>query len=402
MFLLLSTRIHSMETNFHMKKESVPKPKQEVAETPWYELDDETLSNRYIKGTSLLDIKTVYEGAPPIIKGTVEHLKDPYYFDIDGMPEYRHLFLSGPPGSGKSTIAKAIARYAGWDLKFKTPADVQKGDRNNAALNLKKMFKKYIDRGTPTLFVIDEINQLLENYESDKHDNDATSKSLWTQLDKLPGLNNFFFIGITNRLDRIPPQIKSRIKSSFVVMSGPRAAVEKIKMVETIFKRKRIFFENDAAQAAFLSAWEKNPHWTGRDITHMAADLRKGAMVGNLGPELQKVTLEAKQRGERDRLLINDGMVNKMACNAIQAEDYMDYKREELTDEDRQDLYQGISYYIQVYMQRWQKHGMFGLRTPGMRSDDANILLDNVLSRNIKRMMDKLTTVNDIKNPRLI
>ena len=42
--------------------------------------------------------------------------------------------------------------------------------------------------------------------------------------------------------------------------------------------------------------------------------------------------------------------------------------------------------WLQLGMQRFQKHGMMGLRTPGLTSADGNYIVDNLFTENQERL----------------
>ncbi len=63
---------------------------------------------------------------------------------------------------------------------------------------------------------MDELNRLLENFESSSHDSDTTASYLWTFLDKHKRNPNFFFIGTMNRDTKIPDPVKHRFGASSI------------------------------------------------------------------------------------------------------------------------------------------------------------------------------------------
>jgi len=163
------------------------------------------------QGTPIAILEAAYADAPDEVKTIVAHLKDPNYLN---KPVFRSAFFIGETGTGKSTLAMAIAYKAGRDLKQFSATDFNGENRNNTALNLQgdlEDIASIASTGHPVVVVIDEINRLLENAESVHHDTDTTSAALWTFLDRQRGNHNFFLIGTMNRVDKLPPPIKSRI-----------------------------------------------------------------------------------------------------------------------------------------------------------------------------------------------
>ena len=155
--------------------------------------------------------------APEDAIDIIEHLKDPSSLN-DGTDRSR--FFVGDPGTGKTTLAKAIAykmhTEAQWSYKFINSTEIlslgcQQSSRNQAAINLGNLLNSIVEKGEPTLLIIDEVNQLLENADDPHFDTNTTSTLLWTFLDAQNYNDNFFFIGIANRLNKLPKPLKSRI-----------------------------------------------------------------------------------------------------------------------------------------------------------------------------------------------
>ncbi len=163
------------------------------------------------QGTPIAILEAAYADAPDEVKTIVAHLKDPNYLN---KPVFRSAFFIGETGTGKSTLAMAIAYKSGRELKPFSGTDFNGENRNNTALNLQgdlEAIASIASTGNPVVVVIDEINRLLENAESVHHDTDTSSAALWTFLDRQRGNHNFFLIGTMNRVDKLPPPMKSRI-----------------------------------------------------------------------------------------------------------------------------------------------------------------------------------------------
>src|SRR5579872_4507355 len=175
--------------------------------------DDDIYDPSHISGSSIEELEQVFTNAPARVKNIVAHLKDPKFFSKE---TYRSVFLVGAPGVGKSTMAKAIGyqlRNAGWKTRFFTCADLEFAgeNRNIAAIRLVSTLNDLVaQKNSKIIIIIDELNQLLENYNSKQYDTDMTSKALWTFLDKNRYNENFFFIGVMNDAGKIPQQLKSR------------------------------------------------------------------------------------------------------------------------------------------------------------------------------------------------
>lgn len=354
---------------------------------PWHEQPDSFLASTMFHGCSMLDIKQVYETAPSKVKGCVAHLRNPKHYGPAGAPDYRTLFLHGESGSGKSTIARAIALYAGWDAVCTTPASFQVGNRGDAAVKLRQQVDEILDSKAPTVFIIDEANGLLENAESKNHDNDATSKEFWDIMDRVSGRDDFFMVCTANRLFKVPPQVKTRIKSRMCKITMPKDPALRLRIFKSILSRYKLSL-NAASEKNMVAILAKNEKWSGRDFADFVFTMR----------QIASDDLNIKDfQGEVDPKVIG------LADKAI-AEDEEDllYYHQELTDEERQDLYQVQNMYLQLGIQRLQKHAWAGLRTPGLKSSDAKHLTESIFTANQKRLAKDHLDVKAIDEQRFI
>jgi AAA+ superfamily predicted ATPase len=279
------------------------------------------------EGVSINDLEFAFRtAAPEDALDIVEHLKDPSLLD-DGTDRSR--FFLGEPGTGKTTLAKAIAykmhTEAQWNYKFINSTDIfslgfQQSSRNQAAINLGNLLDSIIESGEPTLLIIDEVNQLLENADDPHFDTNTTSTLLWTFLDSQNYNNNFFFIGIANRLNKIPKPFKSRTILRIVrfkEITDP--SIKRDLFIHKLADRStQLHVEVDNAYIENLI--KDTPGITGRDFHELALKARKLSWRENRTKKLKIVT--------KDHL--------KEAFDTyVKEKELSEYDKLEQTDEDR-------------------------------------------------------------------
>lgn len=115
--------------------------------------------------------------------------------------------LSGPPGCGKTEIAKSCAEAFGVPLWVVEPGHIHGHDSGDTASRLQKLAQQIKDK-ISVVVLFDEVDNLISI------DNDDAVRSQFRQL--VDGPTDYFadcnvlFIGTTNQLDRIQKDVVSR------------------------------------------------------------------------------------------------------------------------------------------------------------------------------------------------
>lgn len=89
---------------------------------------------------TIKNLEETFKHAPLVAQQIVTHLKDPNFYKD---PSYRYAIFVGPPGSGKTTTAKAIAykmmKDQDWELIYIEIGELLGKTRNEAAVKLRTL-----------------------------------------------------------------------------------------------------------------------------------------------------------------------------------------------------------------------------------------------------------------------
>lgn len=121
------------------------------------------------------------------------------------------LLLHGPPGTGKTTIAKAVATEVSASFYEQSAADLLSKWAGESEERVAKLFTK-ARANRPSVIFIDEIDGLLRRRSGDSSTpwEERVVSQFLRELDGLASGEGVLLIGATNRIDIIDPAIQGR------------------------------------------------------------------------------------------------------------------------------------------------------------------------------------------------
>jgi len=237
-----------------------------------------------------------------------------------GISPPRGILLFGPPGCGKTLLAKAVATESEVNfISIKGPALLSKwvGESEKA---VREIFRK-AKMSAPTIVFFDEIDSLAPKRGSGFGDSGTTERvisQLLTEIDGLEMIKHVIIIAATNRPDIVdsallrpgrfdrfvlipPPQIKAREKILEIFTKNmPLAADVKIKeLAKLIEGYSGADVESLCREAAMLSLRDDmNSQIV--ELKHFKAALKK--VQASITPEMMQYYEKAKERFKRSTI----------------------------------------------------------------------------------------------------
>ena len=189
-------------------------------------------------------------------------LKYPEAFKKLGVRPPKGVLMYGPPGCGKTLLAKAAANESeanfilvkGPELISKWVGESEKG--------IREIFKK-AKQSSPTIIFFDEIDAIAPRRGFDKSTNvtERVVNQLLTEMDGLEELHDVIVIGATNRPDIVDPGLlrPGRFDRLLLVPVPDKVAREEIFKIHT----KNIPISNDVKVSTLV---DKTEGYVGADI----------------------------------------------------------------------------------------------------------------------------------------
>jgi transitional endoplasmic reticulum ATPase len=158
----------------------------------------------------------------PAIKAQLQQLQavieDPESVRRFGVEPPTGLLLAGPPGTGKTTVAKVLAAQARASFYPISGADVISKWVGESERNIRQLFERAREN-RPSIVFIDEIDAIAGNRgEFQVHDSHVNQ--LLAEIDGISGQRGVFVIGATNRPDQLDPALLRGGRLSRTIVLG--------------------------------------------------------------------------------------------------------------------------------------------------------------------------------------
>src|SRR3954470_5440458 len=146
---------------------------------------------------------------PAPIKAQLQQLQhvieDPESASRYGVEPPTGLLLAGPPGTGKTTVAKVLAAQARASFYPVSGADVMSKWVGESEQNIQQLFERAREN-RPSIVFIDEIDAIAARRGSLEGQHTSINQLL-AEIDGVSGQRGVFVIGATNRPDRLDPAL---------------------------------------------------------------------------------------------------------------------------------------------------------------------------------------------------
>ncbi len=160
---------------------------------------------------------------PEAIKGQLQQLQavveDPESARRFGVEPPTGLLLAGPPGTGKTSVAKVLAAQARASFYPISGADVISKWVGESERNIRQLFERAREN-RPSIVFIDEIDAVAGRRGESLGTHDSHVNQLLAEIDGVSGQRGVFVVGATNRPDQIDPALLRGGRLSRTIVLG--------------------------------------------------------------------------------------------------------------------------------------------------------------------------------------
>ncbi len=208
-------------------------------------------------------------------------LRFPALFAHLGVEPHRGMLLSGPPGTGKTMLARALATEAQANFLVVNGPEILSKWRGESEANLRRIFSEARE-GAPSVVLIDEVDAIAPDRARVQHTHEAVLVSqMLTLLDGLADRGRVVVVATTNRPELVDPAVRRPGRLDLLVQIG---------------------LPNEAARRDILRIHsERMPLGSDVDLDALA-----GATVGFAGAHLGALCREAGMECMREVVRIDD------------------------------------------------------------------------------------------------
>ncbi|XP_031280931.1 probable inactive ATP-dependent zinc metalloprotease FTSHI 1, chloroplastic [Pistacia vera] len=261
-------------------------------------------------GVKFSDVAGIDEAVEEL-QELVRYLKNPELFDKMGIKPPHGVLLEGPPGCGKTLVAKAIAGEAGVPFYQMAGSEFVEVLVGVGSARIRDLFKR-AKVNKPSVIFIDEIDALATRrqgifkettdhlYNAATQERETTLNQLLIELDGFDTGKGVIFLAATNRRDLLDPALLRPGRFDRKIRIRPPNAKGRTEILKIHASKVKM------SDSVDLSSFAKNlPGWTGARLAQLVQEaalvaVRKGhdsILQSDMDDAVDRLTVGPKRIG---------------------------------------------------------------------------------------------------------
>ncbi len=180
------------------------------------------------------------EEAKEELREIVEFLRDPKRFRKLGAKVPKGVLLHGPPGTGKTMLAKAVAAEAGAKFYAQSAASFVEMFVGLGAARIRRLFRK-ARKSRPAIIFIDELDAVGATRGNDiSGEKDQTLNQLLVEMDGFGGADDLVVIAASNLIEKLDPALMRPGRFDRQIFVAPPDLAGRVEILEVHSKNKPV------------------------------------------------------------------------------------------------------------------------------------------------------------------
>jgi transitional endoplasmic reticulum ATPase len=243
------------------------------------------------------------EGVKSDLRELVQYpIEHPEKFEKFGMSPSRGVLFYGPPGCGKTLLAKAVANECQSNfISIKGPEMLTMWFGESEA-NVRETFEK-ARAAAPCVLFFDELDSIANKRGGNSGDGggaaDRVMNQLLTEMDGVGSRKNVFIIGATNRPDIIDPALMRPGRLDQLIYIPMPDYESRLSILRAVLRKSPVHRDVDLA---YLAA--QTEKFTGADLTEICQRAAKNAIRESIARDMERRTI--REQAEADGMTVED------------------------------------------------------------------------------------------------
>jgi transitional endoplasmic reticulum ATPase len=183
-----------------------------------------------------------------------------------GVEMPRGILMAGPPGTGKTMLARALARESGLTMVAVSAGDLLSPHLGEVERAIADLFRR-LRASAPCLLFLDEIDALAPRRGTSDAAFDRIVAQLLTELDGVGSAGDVVVVAATNRIGAVDAAVRRAGRFDVVLALGPPDAAARAQILAVHLRDRPLA---DRVDPASLAA--QTEEWSGADLAALAGD----------------------------------------------------------------------------------------------------------------------------------